>query len=118
VVDQVGDPSGEPPIITAILEEVAHGHGAVREAVDEKGFQIAFEVMESPAEQRRGDDRRSRRRRRAHAVNERRADVEEWEEEKGAGIFGEEDGDPTHLRSQVLEVEGFDVEAVERGVVL
>jgi len=87
--------------------------------MDEQRLQIPFEVMKSPAEERRGDDGSARSSSGADAVNQRRSDVEERENEERTRVFGQEDGDPADLRTEVFEVELFDAaEGIECGVIL
>jgi len=120
MIDQISDPRRETPVITAILKQITNGHGAVGKPMDKERLQIPFEVMESPAEKRRRNHWMTRRRGRPDAVNQRRTNVEQWEDEQRPGILAQKHGDPTDLRAQVFKVQSLDVGAqrAERRVVL
>ena len=91
----------------AVLEDVAHRHGGRAEAVDEQGFEFAFEEVESYEGEGEGLEVGW-----SGAVGEVGEDgVEEGVDEEGTGIFDKEDGLPCYLwtcRGERGTVSGLD----------
>jgi len=40
MIDHVSYPGSKAPVVTAVLEDVSDGHGAMAESVDEESFQV------------------------------------------------------------------------------
>lgn len=49
VIDVVSNVGSKEPVIAAIAEQVANGHGSVRETMDEKSFKNTLGVVSHPA---------------------------------------------------------------------
>jgi hypothetical protein len=48
VVHVVGDVRSKKPVVRAVLEQVHHGHGGVREAVHKDGLEDSLSVVHAP----------------------------------------------------------------------
>lgn len=49
MIDVVSNVGSKEPIIAAIAEQVANGHGSVRETMDEESFKNTLGIVSHPA---------------------------------------------------------------------
>lgn len=49
MIDVISDVTGEKPVVGAVTEQIANGHGGVRESVDEKRLENTLRIVGDPA---------------------------------------------------------------------
>lgn len=81
----------------AVFEDVEDGHGGVAEAVNEEGFELAFEEVKS--DECAGEELEGGGGGRGGGVYCAPEEVEEGVNEERAGVFDDEDGAPGNLRA-------------------
>jgi len=91
--------------VGGVLEDVARGHGGVAEAVDEEGFEFAFDEVEGDGYA--GEGLQGRGRGVGAGVYVGAEEVEEWVDEEGAEVFDDEDGAPCDLRAWKFSIHAW-----------
>ena len=105
MVDKIGHERCESPVVRAVLEQVANGHGGVRKSMDKDRLQKTLCVVEGMASSSVFDYLFHWLISRSSAVNDLWSDVEKEVDKQRSSIFSEEDSAPADLRSKIFEVE-------------